>query len=113
MAPQAMPKRAWLRQANGAPRPREVGRRLSLGIRQSDRMISPVCEARRDIFLRMLLVSNPGVLRSTKKPRTVFGSSSSSLAQTTATLQIGAFVIHILVLLRIYALLFWWVMVRM
>src|SRR5207245_5838321 len=86
---------------------------FALRIRQSDRMLSPVCEARRDIFLRMVLVSNPDVPRSTKKPRTAFGSSSSSLAQTTATWQIGAFVIHILAPLRTYASPSWRAMVRM
>ena len=72
-----------------------------------------MCEARRDIFLRMVLVSNPGVSRSTKKPRTACGSSSSSLAQTTARWQIGAFVIHILAPLRTYASPSWRAMVRM
>ena len=70
---------------------------FSLGMRQSDKTISPVCEARIDIFRRMEGVSKPGVPRSTRKPRTLCRSSVASLAHTTATSHTGELVIHILV----------------
>ncbi len=49
-----------------------------------------------DIFILIAAVSNPGVPRSTRKPRMSSGLSPSSLAQTTARSAMGALVIQVL-----------------
>ena len=97
MAPQAMPKRAWVRQERGALRPRALGRRKDSGTRTSSRTSSLVTEARRDILRFTSRAWKPGVSVGTRKPRT---SPPSSLAQITARWARLPLVIHILVPFR-------------
>merc|ERR1719265_1174495 len=99
MAPQAMPRRAELRQANGPRIPVTPGSTFALGILTSSIWIMPVTEARSDIFPKMVGVESPLKLRSTRNPRTLL--SVSVFAQTKQTSAIGEFVIQFLAPWRI------------
>src|SRR5439155_189085 len=81
-------------------KPFTCGSLFSRGIRQSWNESSEVIEARIENLPWMSSVEKPGVPRSTRKPPI---SSSSSLAQTTATSAMEPLVIQSLVPFRTYA----------
>src|SRR5437867_879015 len=95
-----MPYRAWDRQPSGPRSPFTFGSLFARGIRQSWNESSEVIEARIENLPWMSSVEKPGVPRSTRKPPI---SSSSSLAQTTATSAMEPLVIQSLVPFRTYA----------
>src|SRR5689334_13230748 len=97
IAPQAMPYRAFVRQPNGPLRPLILGNIFSLGTFTLSKTSSPVAEARRLHFPCVVGVENPSIPLSTTSPRT---SPASSFAQTTATWEKGALLIHIFAPLR-------------
>ena len=90
MAPQPIPKRAWLRQLSGPFTPWTPGRRFSSGTSTSSRKISEVIEARSENLPLMSRDSKPGRSVSTRKPRT----SSPARAQTIATSEMDPLVIQ-------------------
>ena len=96
MTPQAMPKRAALRQESGPFMPFTFGSTASFGMRTSSRMSSLVTLARRLIFLWMRRASKPFVSVGTRKPRTSLASlfAPPTFAQTSATCARLPFVIQ-------------------
>src|SRR5882762_10784673 len=95
--PHAIPYRALVKQLNGPFKPRISGNRFALGTFTLSNTNSPVADARRLHFPWVVGVENPSIPLSTTRPRI---TPSSSLAQTTATVEKGALLIHILLPFR-------------
>ena len=93
IAPQAIPRRALVRQPRAALSPLASGRMLPAGMRTFENPTLLVVEARIESLLCRSTALNPGRSVSTKKPWIL--SVSPSLAQTTAMSATLPLVIHV------------------